>query len=160
VAKPRLPSTAAIRFLKQKNAAFEIRPYAYEDKGGTSVAARQLGVDEHRVVKTLVFEDHNGAPLIVLMHGDREVSLKNLARHIGAKQVGVCTPQAAHRHTGYQVGGISPFGTRKTLPVYVEATILELPGLYINAGARGVLAEISADTLVRLLDPIRVSVGI
>lgn len=159
MAKPRLPSTAAIRFLKQKNAAFEIRPYAYEDKGGTSVAARELGVNEHQVVKTLVFEDPDGAPLLVLMHGDRQVSLKNLARRIGAKQVHVCTPEAANRHTGYQVGGISPFGTRKGLPVYIEATILDLPVLYINAGSRGLLAEISADTL-RLLDPVCVSVAI
>ena len=145
------PSTPATRLLREKGVAYTEHPYRYEERGGTRVSARELGVDEHAVVKTLVMQDNDAKPLIVLMHGDRQVSLKNLARQIGAKKVEPCKPDAAQRHTGYQVGGTSPFGTRKNLPVYVERSILELPAIYINGGNRGFLVEISPQILTDLL---------
>ena len=134
--------------------------YRYEEHGGTRVSARELGVAEHEVVKTLVMQDETGAPLIVLMHGDLEVSTKQLAREIGRKQVEPCKPDVANRHSGYLVGGTSPFGTRKAMPVYVERTILDLPVIYINGGARGFLVGIAPADLVRLLNPTPVHVGI
>jgi len=134
--------------------------YRYEEHGGTRVSARELGVDEHAVVKTLVLEDDARAPLLVLMHGDLEVSTKQLARAIGRKHVEPCTPDVANRHSGYLVGGTSPFGTRKAMPVYVERTILELPRIYVNGGARGFLVGIAPDDLVRVLNPTLVEVGI
>ena len=124
------------------------------------MASRELGVDEHQVVKTLVMEDDRKNPLLILMHGDKEVSTKNLARVLGVKSVEPCDPETAHRHTGYVVGGISPFGTRKALKVYVEASVLELPKIYINAGKRGLLAEMSPQELKRVLNPIPVKVAI
>ena len=135
--------TQAVRFLKDKGTPFTPRLYNYQEKGGTEVAARELGVDEHLVVKTLVMEDEKGVPLLILMHGDKEVSTKALARTLDVKTVTTCTPEAANKHTGYIVGGISPFGTRKALRVYVEASILNLPRIFINAGKRGFLAEMS-----------------
>ncbi len=157
--KDKLPVTPAIRFLRDHQVDFVERPYKYEERGGTKVSARELGVDEHIVIKTLVMEDDKKSPLIVLMHGDREVSTKELARVIGVKSVMPCTPEAALKHTGYTVGGISPFGTRKPLPVYVEESILSLPRIIINGGRRGLLCEISPLDLVRVLNPVRVNVA-
>ena len=160
MAKEKLPITQAVRMLKENGAEFILRTYKYEEKGGTSVASRELGVNEHQVIKTLVMEDDRKNPLLILMHGDNEVSTKNLARVLGVKSVEPCDPETAHRHTGYVVGGISPFGTRKALKVYVEASILELPKIYINAGKRGLLAEMSPQELKRVLNPITVNVAI
>ncbi|MBN2332997.1 MAG: Cys-tRNA(Pro) deacylase [Deltaproteobacteria bacterium] len=151
-----IPSSPAIRMLQQHQAAFELQPYAYEDHGGTAVAARELGVDEHQVIKTLVMEDENHQPLLILMHGDQEVSTKALAREINVKSITPCQPAAATRHTGYQVGGISPFGTRKALPVYMEESIVRLPYIYINGGRRGLLVKILPADLINLLKPIAV----
>lgn len=158
--KEKTPATPAIRVLRESKAEFVECPYRYEERGGTAVSARELGVDEHSVIKTLVMEDDEKQPLIVLMHGDREVSTKELARVLGTKRVSPVTPDAAHRHTGYMVGGISPFGTRKRMPVYVEETILELPRIYINGGRRGFLVGIDPRDLVRILKPSSVRVGI
>jgi Cys-tRNA(Pro) deacylase len=152
VSKDKSPVTPAIRALKDHGVEFILRPYKYEEKGGTPVAARELGVDEHRVIKTLVMEDETRNPFLVLMHGDREVSTKNLARHLQVKTVRPCEPETAHRHTGYLVGGTSPFGTRKPMKTYVEASILGLPQIYINAGKKGLLAEISPTDLKKVLD--------
>ena len=152
--------TPAIRVLREHAVAFTEHSYKYEDRGGTRVSARELGVDEHTVVKTLVMQDEAKQPLIVLMHGDCEVSTKNLARQIGAKTVAPCDPAMAERHTGYQVGGTSPFGTRKTLPVYIERTILDLPLIYINGGKRGFLVSLTPDELARVLSPTTVEVAI
>lgn len=145
------PETPATTFLRQHSVAFTEHLYDYVEHGGTAESAKQLGVDEHAVVKTLVMQDQDAKPLIILMHGDRQVSLKNLARQIGAKRVGPCKPEAALRHTGYQVGGTSPFGTRKSLPVYVERTILELPCIFINGGNRGFLVQIVPKVLTDVL---------
>jgi Cys-tRNA(Pro) deacylase len=143
--------TQAERVLRAHAVAYTEHPYRYEPKGGTAVSARELGVDEHVVVKTLILEDDARAPLIVLMHGDRQVSTKNLARRIGARSVQPCAPEVAERHTGYQVGGTSPFGTKRAMPVYVERTILELPRVYLNGGRRGFLIAIDPAELVRVL---------
>jgi len=153
------PVTQALRFLKDHGIPFVIHSYKYEEHGGTVVAARELAADEHLVIKTLVFETETHEPLIVLMHGDKEVSAKNLARLIGVKSVTPCSPEAAQKHTGYMVGGISPFGTRKRLNVYMEKTIADLPALYINAGKRGLLAKISPQDLIRLLTPETVDIA-
>jgi Cys-tRNA(Pro) deacylase len=149
--KEHAPETPATTFLRQHNVRFTEHLYAYVEHGGTSESTRQLGVDEHRVVKTLVMQDQDAKPLIVLMHGDRQVSLKNLARQIAAKKVEPCKPEVAQRHTGYQVGGTSPFATRKSMPVYVERTILTLPTILINGGRRGFLVEIVPQLLTELL---------
>jgi Cys-tRNA(Pro) deacylase len=132
--KEHTPETPATSFLRQNNVSFTEHLYNYVERGGTTESARQLGVDEHSVVKTLVMQEQDAKPLIILMHGDRQVSLKNFARQIGAKKVEPCKPEAAQRHTGYQVGGTSPFGTRKILPIYVERSILALPSIYIIRG--------------------------
>ena len=158
--RAKFPVTPAVRLLRQHQVPFEAHLYGYEERGGTSVSARELGVDEHRVIKTLVMEDDRGQPLIILMHGDRQVSAKELARAIGARSVVPCAPQAADRHSGYQVGGTSPFATRKALPVYMEESIRELPTLYINGGKRGFLVEITPADLERVLEPVPVRVGI
>ena len=139
--------TPATAWLRERGITFTEHVYEYVDRGGTAESARQLGIDEHAIVKTLVMHDERGAPLIVLMHGDAEVSTKNLARQIGAKSVEPCTPDAAQRASGYQLGGTSPFGTRKAMPVYVEATILELPRVCINGGRRGYLVGIDPKVL-------------
>ncbi|HKE09596.1 MAG TPA: Cys-tRNA(Pro) deacylase [Candidatus Acidoferrum sp.] len=149
--KEHAPETPATTFLRENKVSFTKHLYDYVEHGGTSESSRQLGLDEHAVVKTLVMQDQDAKPLMVLMHGDRQVSLKNLARQIGARKVEPCKPDAAERHTGYQVGGTSPFGTRKHLPVYVERSILELPAIYINGGNRGFLVEISPRILTDLL---------
>ena len=141
------PSTPATRLLREKKVPYTEHPYRYEEHGGTRVSARELGVDEHAVVKTLIMEDEHGAPLVVLMHGDRQVSTKNLARAIGAKSVEPCKPEVAQRHSGYQVGGTSPFGFRKAVPVYVQETILALSRILINGGRRGYLVEIAPAVL-------------
>ncbi len=159
LSKEKFQVTNAVRFLRDHRAEFVERPYRYEEKGGTEVAAQELGVDEHLTVKTLVMEDEKKIPLIILMHGDREVSTKELARVLGVKSITPCSPEAAWKHTGYTVGGISPFGTKKRLPVYVEETILSLPRIFINAGKRGLLCEMSPRDLVRLLKPVTVHVG-
>lgn len=143
--------TPATQMLRKHGVAFGEHPYDYVDHGGTGESARQLGVPEHSVVKTLVMEDEAARPLIVLMHGDCSVSTKNLARQIGCKSVQPCKPDVAQRHSGYMVGGTSPFGTRKAIPVYVEATVLELDTLYINGGRRGYLVSIAPGVLVTLL---------
>ncbi len=160
MAKEKIPVTLAIRQLRQNKIDFIPRPYRYEERGGTSTSARELRVDEHQVIKTLVMEDDKGAGLIVLMHGDMEVSQKNLARQISAKQVTPCTPKSAEVQTGYQTGGTSPFGTRKILPVFVEKSILSLDQIYINGGKRGFLIEINPSDLVKVLKPTIVEVGI
>jgi Cys-tRNA(Pro) deacylase len=154
------PVTPAVRALRSAGVPFTGHVYRYEEHGGTRVSARELGVDEHAVVKTLVMEDDTRAPLIVLMHGDFEVSTKQLARAIGRKHVEPCKPDAANRHSGYLVGGTSPFGTRKAMPVYIERTILDLPRIYINGGARGFLVGLAPGDLVRVLNPTPVDVGI
>ena len=154
------PVTPAVRFLRQKKVAYAERLYDYVEHGGTAESARQLGVDEHCVVKTLVIEDDGRKPLIVLMHGDRSVSLKNLARQLGAKAMKLCEPDVAKKHTGYLFGGTSPFGTLKPLPVYYEKTILELPIMLINCGKRGFLVEMAPADVVRILDAKPVEVGI
>lgn len=154
------PVTPAIRALRAAGVAYTEHPYAYEEKGGTAVSARELGVDEHLVVKTLVMEDDRKNPLVVLMHGDRQVSTRELARTIGARSVTPCTPEAAHRHTGYTVGGISPFGTRKVLPVYIEATILDLPEMFINGGRRGFLVRMAPIDAMRITGATRVRVAV
>ncbi|QDX23102.1 Cys-tRNA(Pro) deacylase [Pandoraea pnomenusa] len=143
--------TPATQFLKQKQVAFTEHVYEYVEHGGTGESARQLGVDEHAVVKTLVMEDDKAKPLIVLMHGDRTVSTKNLARQIGAKRVEPCKPEVAQRHSGYMVGGTSPFGTKRAMAVYVEASVLDLPKIYINGGRRGYLIGIAPPVLLNTL---------
>jgi Cys-tRNA(Pro) deacylase len=153
------PVTPAIRALRAAGVAFTEHLYRYEEHGGTRVSARELGVDEHAVVKTLVMEDDARAPLIVLMHGDLEVSAKQLARAIGRKHVVPCKPEVANRHSGYLVGGTSPFGTRKAMPIYIERTILDLPRIYINGGARGFLVGLAPADLVKVLNPTPVGVG-
>jgi Cys-tRNA(Pro) deacylase len=154
------PSTAATRLLRQLNLPFTEHLYRYEEHGGTKVCARELAVDEHAVVKTLIMEDETGKPLLVLMHGDLEVSTKALARQIGAKTVHICKPEVANRHSGYLVGGTSPFGTRKAMPVYVEKTILELDRIFINGGSRGFLVGLDPAGLAPALHPTPVACGL
>jgi len=145
--------------LRENQVDFIEHPYQYEEEGGTEVAAKELGVDEHLVIKTLVMEDDQKAPFIILMHGDKQVSTKELARGIGVKSVHPCDPQVAFKHTGYMVGGISPFGTKKRLRVYAEETILSLPRIFINAGRKGLLCEMSPAELIKVLKPIPVRVA-
>jgi Cys-tRNA(Pro) deacylase len=154
------PMTTAIRVLREAGVAYTEHLYEYVEKGGTGATAAALGVDEHHVVKTLVFEDDAGQPLIVLMHGDRNVSSKELARQLGVKRTAPCTPEKAERASGYRVGGTSPFGTRTRLPVYVEASVLALPRIFINGGHRGFILGMSPQDLCRLLNPTPVSVGV
>jgi Cys-tRNA(Pro) deacylase len=160
MAKEKIPSTPAVLVLKKSAATFTLQTYAYEEHGGTKVSSRKLGVDEHCVIKTLVMEDENANPFMILMHGDREVSTKALARALGVKTVRPCTPETAHRHTGYFVGGTSPFGAKKDLKLYMEKTISGLPEIFINAGSRGLLARMPPSELVRILNPFEVSVAI
>ena len=154
------PSTPATRLLREKGVPYTEHPYRYEERGGTKVSARELGVDEHAVVKTLVMEDEGGAPLIVLMHGDREVSLKGLARQLGKKTIEPCKPEVAQRHSGYMVGGTSPLGTRKAMPVYLERSVLDLPLVYVNGGSRGFLVGVDPRALARLVGATPVDVAI
>lgn len=144
--------TPATQYLRQHRIAFTEHPYDYVEHGGTAESARQLGVDEHHVVKTLIMEDEQSKPLVVLMHGDCTVSTKSLARQIGAKRVEPCKPEVAQRHSGYLVGGTSPFGTRRSMPIFVESSVLDLPKIYINGGRRGYLVGIAPQVLAALLD--------
>jgi Cys-tRNA(Pro) deacylase len=155
-----MSATPAIHLLRRHGVSFTEHPYRYEDRGGTRVSARELGVAEHDVVKTLVMEDERKRALVVLMHGDREVSTKALARAIGVKTIAPCRPEAAERHTGYLVGGTSPFGTRKVLPVYVERTILDLDRVYVNGGRRGFLIGIAPRVFIDVLHATPVDVAI
>jgi Cys-tRNA(Pro) deacylase len=158
--KEKIPTTPAILALKAQAADFTLHTYQYEERGGTKRGASQLGVDEHCVIKTLVMEDETGKPLIILMHGDKEVSTKSLARALGVKTISPCKPAIAEKHTGYKVGGTSPFGTKKAMPVYMEATIADVPEIFINAGSRGLLARMPFAEIIRLLKPISVNVSI
>jgi Cys-tRNA(Pro) deacylase len=158
--KEKTPVTPATRLLTQAKVEYSQHLYVYEERGGTAVSARELQVHEHQVVKTLVMQDENCDPLLVLMHGDREVSTKALARLIGVKTITPCNADTAQKHTGYRVGGTSPFATRKSLPVYIERTILELQTIYINGGKRGFLVGLSPQTVIDLLAPTPVEVGI
>ncbi len=153
-------ATPAVHYLRRHGVTFDEHPYRYEERGGTRVSARELGVDEHAVIKTIVMQDDERAPLIVLMHGDREVSTKQLARQIGTRALEPCPPAVAERHTGYMVGGTSPFGTRKPLPVYVERTILALDRVFINGGRRGFLVSLHPAEIVRTLGATAVDVAI
>lgn len=160
MSKEKLPVTTAIRALRAAKITFSNHPYTYEEHGGTEVCARELQVDEHAVIKTLIMEDEKKQPLVVLMHGDMKVSTKELARIVGVKTIAPCTPDIANKHTGYIVGGTSPFGTRKQMPVYMEATIMDLPRIYINGGKRGYLVGISPNDTTALLKPTLVNVAI
>ncbi|MGV8057711.1 MAG: aminoacyl-tRNA deacylase [Smithellaceae bacterium] len=157
--KEKIPSSPAILALKAQSAVFTLHPYKYEEKGGTKVSAMKLNVDEHCVIKTLIMEDENAHPLVILMHGDKEVSTKSLARSIGTKSIVPCRPEIAQKHTGYKVGGTSPFGTRKKMPVYMEKAIIDLPAVFINAGSRGLLAQMAPSEIVRILNPVMVNVS-
>jgi len=147
------PVTPAVRFLRERGAAFESHLYSYVEHGGTAASSLALGADEHAVIKTLVMEDEEKRPLIVLMHGDREVALGKLARQLERRAIAPCRAETAERHSGYRVGGTSPFGTRHAMPVYAEGSIRELPRLYINGGKRGFLVSMSGAELWRLLEP-------
>ncbi len=147
------PETPATRFLRANAIAHSDHLYEYEEHGSTKISARELNIDEHAVVKTLVMEDENAKPLIVLMHGDRKVSTKELARQIGCKKVEPCKPEVANRHTGFLVGGTSPFGTKKQMPIYIEKTILDLPLIYVNGGRRGYLVGVHPHDILRVLQP-------
>ena len=155
-----MADTQATVFLKANGVSYSEHEYEYVEHGGTEVPAMSLGVSEHEVVKTLVMQDEAAKPLIVLMHGDRKVSTKNLARQADRKRVEPCKPEVAQRHTAYQVGGTSPFGTKKPMPIYMERSILELPKMYINGGRRGFLVGIAPSEIVRTLAPQLVTVAI
>jgi len=160
MAKEKIPVTPALLAMKKQEVAFILRPYRYEEHGGTRVSARELGVDEHLVIKTLIMEDDRSVPLIILMHGDRQVSTKTLARILGVKSVSPCDPRTAERHTGYRVGGTSPFGTKKQIRIFMEEGIAALPRILINAGSRGLLAEMTPAELIRVLKPTPVNVAL
>lgn len=160
MAKEKPPVTPAVRALRAAKVEFTDHLYDYEDHGGTALSARELGVDAHCVIKTIVMEDNLKKPLIVLMHGDLEVSGKQLARLTGARSITACTPETANKHTGYLVGGTSPFGIRSTMPVYMEETILALARIYINGGKRGYLVGMNPRDAARMLQPVLVLAGI
>lgn len=153
------PETPATRFLRQHGVAHSNHVYDYEEHGGTEVSARELNVDEHAVIKTLIMEDENAQPMIVLMHGNHKVSTKELARQTGRKRIEPCRPDVANRHSGYLVGGTSPFGTRKKMPIFLERTVLDLPLIYINGGRRGYLVGLHPHDLLRVLQPTLVQVA-
>jgi Cys-tRNA(Pro) deacylase len=157
--RPSHSETPATQFLKAHGVAYTEHFYEYVERGGTAASSAALGVPERSVVKTLVMQDQDGAPLIVLMHGDKSVSTRNLARQAGARRIEPAPPEAAQRHSGYQVGGCSPFGTRKKMPVYLERSILELPRIYINGGRRGFLVCMAPGEIVRTLAPRLVEVA-
>ena len=152
--------TPATALLRRHGVAFDEHIYTYEEHGGTEASARELGVDEHAVIKTLVMEDDRARPLIVLMHGDRKVSTRNLARQMGAKGVEPCASEVANLHSGYFVGGTSPFATKKPMPVYVESSILDLPRIYLNGGRRGYLLSLAPAEITRLLPVTLVTVAL
>lgn len=151
-----IPMTQAIRFLRQKNAAFEAHRYTYEERGGTAQAARELGMDEHMIIKTIVLKTAAGKPFIMLMHGDMEISTKNLARALGEKSVELCERAEAERNSGYHCGGTSPFGFRRAVPIYAQSSIFELPRIVINGGQRGLFVEIDPALLKTLLGAVPV----
>lgn len=155
-----MADTPATMFLKAHKVAYTEHEYDYVEHGGTEVSARSLGVPEHHVVKTLVMQDEEANPLIVLMHGDRKVSTKNLARQAGRKRIEPCKPEVAQRHSGYQVGGTSPFGTKKKMPIYLERSVLDLPKIYINGGRRGFLVGIAPTEIVTTLAPVLVDAAL
>lgn len=159
MSKMKEPVTQAIRALRAAGVAFEGHPYDYVDGGGTAQFATVMGVDHHCVIKTLIMEDEGANPLVVLMHGDRQVATGVLARVLGVKRIAPCEPKTADRHSGYQVGGTSPFGTRRAMPVYCEASITELPRIYINGGKRGYIVSLSTADMLRVLRPRLVSVA-
>jgi Cys-tRNA(Pro) deacylase len=159
MSQEKAPVTAAVRVLRDNKVAYTEHLYEYVERGGTAESSRQLGVPEHAVVKTLVLEDEAKKPLIVLMHGDCEVSTRNLARQSGRKHIEPCTPEAANKHTGYLVGGTSPLGTRKAIPVFVEASVFELERIYLNGGKRGFLVGLAPKDLLPILKPILVQVA-
>ena len=158
--KDKFPVTQAIRVLKNSGISFTLHSYKYEEKGGTKVAARELNVDEHQVIKTLVMENEKREPVVVLMHGDRQVSTKAFARALKVKTIRPCEPETAHKHTGYFVGGTSPLGSKKPLKVYFETSIEDLPFIYINVGIKGLLALLSPKELIRIIEAIPVNVAI
>lgn len=160
MAKQKIPTTTAIRFLKQHKVKFTPHPYPYEDRGGTRASAKALNIDEFSIIKTLVMEDDQQQPLIILMHGSCDVSEKHLARQLKVKKISPCSSEKAERITGYQTGGISPFGTRQSLPIYIEASIETLETIWINGGKRGLLVELNPADLIRTLQPAKVSVAI
>lgn len=160
MSKEKFPVTPATRLLREHNSIFTGHLYPYEEHGGTAHSARCLGVDEHCVIKTLIMENERRQPLIVLMHGDHKVSTKELARLLGVKTITPCEPAVANKHSGYLVGGTSPFGTRKAMPVYMEASVLELPLIYLNGGKRGFLVGLTPAEAQRLLRPALVNVAI
>jgi Cys-tRNA(Pro) deacylase len=157
--RSKAPVTAATRELRANNVDFSHHPYDYEEHGGTAVSARELGVSEHAIIKTLIMEDDGGRPLVVLMHGDLKVSTRELARTIGVRKISPCKPETANRHSGFVIGGTSPFGTRKRMPVYMEKTVLDLDVIYINGGKRGYLVGMAPDDVIRVVDPKLVQVG-
>jgi Cys-tRNA(Pro) deacylase len=159
MSKDKTPMTPAVRALRDAGVPFTEHPYGYVEHGGTAAFAREAGVDEHAVIKTLVMEDDERRPFVILMHGDREVSTKEMARLLGVKAVRPCVPETAQRHSGYMVGGTSPFGLRKEMPLYAEATILDLPKIYINGGKRGFIVGLEPADLVRVLKPTSVRVA-
>jgi Cys-tRNA(Pro) deacylase len=154
------PSTPATRLLKEHKVPFSEHLYRYEEHGGTKVCAREFQVDEHAVIKTLIMEDESAKPLVMLMHGDLEVSTKTLARQIGCKTVHICKPEVANKHSGYQVGGTSPFGTRKTMPVYMEKSILHLDRIFLNGGSRGFLVAMDPKDAAMILNPVFVEASL
>jgi Cys-tRNA(Pro) deacylase len=160
VAKEKVPMTPALRILKSSGVDFSIFQFRYEGKGATATAARELNRPAHEIVKTLVFEDDRQTPFLVLMHGDRQVSTKTLARLLGTKTIKPCEPAQADKHTGYKVGGISPFGTRKKMPVYIEESIMNLDRIIINGGKRGLVVEMSPEDVVRILGAQKVNTSI
>lgn len=160
MSKQKFPVTPATRYLREHQIGFAGHLYRYEERGGTAHSAACLGVDEHCVIKTLILEDERRQPLIALMHGDRKVSTRELARVLGAKTMTPCDPAVAYRHTGYLVGGTSPFGVRKAMPVYMEASILNLPLIYLNGGKRGFLVSLAPSEVQRLLQPTLVNVAV
>ncbi len=157
--KSKEPVTAAVRVLRRAGVEFQGHVYRYVDGGGTAWFARESGVDEHLVIKTLIMEDEAKNPLIVLMHGDQEVSVKALARQASAKQIRPCDAAVADRHSGYKVGGVSPFGTRREMPVFCEASIAKLPRVFVNGGKRGYIISLSTQDMLRVLEPTLVNVA-
>lgn len=158
--KDKLPVTMAIRELQDNNVEVTHHLFPYLEKGGTSHSSSQLGVPEHAVIKTLIMETDSKEPLVILMHGDMQVSTKQMARHMGVKTVSPCKPEVADRHSGYQIGGTSPFGTKRKMPVFMEKTILDLEKIYINGGKRGYLVGMKPSEIIRVLNPELVEVGI
>jgi len=160
MSKDKIPMTQAIRVLKGSGVPYSLHPYDYQEKGGTRRAAQELGKDEHQVIKTLIMEDEKKEPVVVLMHGDKQVSTKVFARALNVKTIRPCDPDTAHKHTGYFVGGTSPLGLKKPLKIYFEKTIADLPLVFINAGGKGLLARMSPQDLIKVLDAAPVNVAV